>query len=179
MGSVSKVGFNDYFFMFFSPLFLTPYNQKVDMKVFPQTPANILFYLFVYIFGLKGAVLHDFWIPISISDDLCCYYQASQFHWKVILTFEVTKFDTLFLEFDNLLSRDKKHRFISYLITLCQSYQFCGGDIYIWWLRGEKADFLRILRTGTPIPVPFLPTTFFRLEGSVSQVFWLSDRRFA
>ena len=37
-------------------------------------------------------------------------------------------------------------------------------------LRVEKIGLLRILITGSPIPILFLPTTFYRCVGSVSQV---------
>ena len=43
----------------------------------------------------------------------------------------------------------------------------------------EKAIFLHIWITESLILIPFLPTTFFRYVGGVSQVSWLSDLRFA
>ena len=43
----------------------------------------------------------------------------------------------------------------------------------------EKAVFMHILRTGSPIPIPFIRTALFRFVGGVSHVSWLSEQRFA
>ena len=42
-----------------------------------------------------------------------------------------------------------------------------------------KVIFMHIWITGSPIPISFLTTTFFRFVGSVSQISCLSDQRFA
>ena len=46
-------------------------------------------------------------------------------------------------------------------------------------LQGEKVIFLCILIIGSPILIPFIPTTFFRCVGGVSHLSRLSDQRFA
>ena len=46
-------------------------------------------------------------------------------------------------------------------------------------MRGEKVVFLRILITGSPIPILFLTETFNICMGGECQVSWLSDQRFA
>ena len=43
----------------------------------------------------------------------------------------------------------------------------------------EKAVFMHIWITGSPIPIPFLPTMFFKCLGGGSLVSLLSDLRFA
>ena len=43
----------------------------------------------------------------------------------------------------------------------------------------QKAIFMHIWITGSPIPILFLATNFLRCVGGVSQVSWLSDLRFA
>ena len=43
----------------------------------------------------------------------------------------------------------------------------------------KRAILMHIGITGSLIPIPFLPTTLFRYVGSVINVSWLSDQRFA
>ena len=43
---------------------------------------------------------------------------------------------------------------------------------------GEKVVFLRILITRSPIPIPFIPTTFYLCVGGVSEGSRPSDLRF-
>ena len=46
-------------------------------------------------------------------------------------------------------------------------------------IRGKKVVFLRILITGSLIPILYLPKSFYRCVGGAGQVSWLSDLWFA
>ena len=46
-------------------------------------------------------------------------------------------------------------------------------------LRVKKTLFMHIMITGSPIPIPFLPKTFFICVGGVRNYLRISDRRFA
>ena len=45
-------------------------------------------------------------------------------------------------------------------------------------IKGEKVIFLRILKTGSPITIPFLTTTFNICMGCACNISRLLDRRF-